>query len=614
MLAFDRARVLTILSLGVTVLGIIGMLAALVFGEQGFGEQVGCDWMTQFPYLLAAIVLASLPVRLPGSAISLLPAVLLPAWLSCGLFHAAPIGVAAVLVASLVFRTRLSSSWLPSTWLAAATTLAGVILGDLVNWALFNLVPELVVLPEGLVESLPQTAVSGLAFGVGSWLGELAIGWIAARGGLSAEARAVPRASLIPNLLLVFPGIILAEVLASRGWLLFVVLLVILIVALALIALYLSAETARRGAAGERERLESIVSQVPDGIFAVRSDLTLDWLNETAGRLAGVEPDAAAGRPAAEVVRARRTDGSVVDHREAFLEAARTGKTVHREAFLKGHGGLERSVIISYTSLSETPDAFDIGVAAVREIDADDRDVQIADLGHELRSPLTAILGYTGLMLGAAPGSLDQERQAEFLARIAASGDYMLRLVNNLLDLRRMESEVEQLQAAPLQVERLLQLIVAMARMGASEKHVTTTLEVAPNIPPLTTDELLLRRVVDNLVSNAIKYTQPGGSVVVKARRRGDGVEIAVSDTGIGLSADEQKQLYQRFFRSRRPEARKERGTGLGLALVRESVRRLGGEITVTSEVGVGSTFTVWIPPLAPPEVTPKPAPVTSHT
>jgi cell cycle sensor histidine kinase DivJ len=123
----------------------------------------------------------------------------------------------------------------------------------------------------------------------------------------------------------------------------------------------------------------------------------------------------------------------VVDHRVAFLRAASTGKAVHEAATLTARDGQERSVVISYTSLTDSPDGFQVGVAAVREIAEDTRDAQIADLGHELRSPLTAILGYTGLMLGAAPGSLDAERQAEFLSRIAASGDYMLRLVNNLL-------------------------------------------------------------------------------------------------------------------------------------------------------------------------------------
>jgi len=310
------------------------------------------------------------------------------------------------------------------------------------------------------------------------------------------------------------------------------------------------------------------------------------------------------------VVQARRADGTVVDHQEAFLRAASTGRAIHEAATLQGRDSRERSVIISYTSLTDSRDrgdGFEVGVAAVRELTEDSRDSQIADLSHELRSPLTAILGYTGLMLAAAPGSLDAERQAEFLARIAASGDYMLRLVNNLLDLRRMESGAEQLQPTTIHVDRILQVVVAMARPRASEKQIELTLDVEPGLQPVLTDELLVRRIVDNLLSNAIKYTPANGAVRVVARQRADSVQVAISDTGIGLSEEEQALLFQRFFRSSRPEARQERGTGLGLALVQESIRRLGGHVDVKSQVGHGSTFTVSVPPLASTEGSSRP-------
>jgi PAS domain S-box-containing protein len=584
MLAVRRARLSSARPFGLIVLGAVVAGAALVVGD---GGGAGCGWPTVLLQLAAGVALASVPVRLPGSAISLLPAVLLPTWLSCGLGVSATVAVASVLLAGAVLRSGLLA-----TVLGACMALAGVFVGDLAGWAVIPLVHR--------PESVSESALAGVGFAAGIWVGELLIARLAVGGGLPQEVRSLPRANLIANLLLVFPGTIVAEVLATRGTTLFALLLVMLVVALVLIALYLTAETERRGAAGERQRLESIVAQVPDGIFAVHPDLSLEWLNDTASRLTGWDPEQAAGRPAIDVVQARRPDGSTIDHREAFLQSARSGKAVLEAAALRARDGQERSVVISYTTLAESPDGFEVGVAAVREIDEDDRDAQIADLGHELRSPLTAILGYTGLMLGAAPGSLDAERQAEFIARIAASGDYMLRLVNNLLDLRRMESGAEQLQPATLQVDRVLQLVVAMARQRASEKRISTTLEVEPGLRPLRSDELLLRRIVDNLLSNAIKYTPEGGSVRVAARQRGENVEITVADTGIGLTDEEQRLLFQRFFRSSRPEARQERGTGLGLALVQESLRRLGGRIAVSSRLGSGSTFTVSVPPLAP--------------
>ena len=596
MLAVRRAPFFSARPFGLLVLGAAIGVGALVVDEFA---GAGCGWPTVLLYVVAGTALASLPVRLPGGSISLLPAVLLPAWLSCGLAVSGTSAVAAVLLASAMVRTGTVT-----TLLGAAAALAGVFVGDLLGWLSLRLLPS--------TELVPGSAIASIAFTVGVWLGAFAVARAAAGGGLTGEVRALPGATLsganlVANLLLVFPGTILADVLATRGVTLFALLLVVFIVALGLIALYMSAETARRGAAGERERLESIVSQVPDGIFAVRPDLTLEWLNDTASRLTGWDPEQAAGQPASEIVQAQRSDGTALDHGAAFLKAASTGKAVHEAATLLARDGQERTVFISYTALTDHPDSFEVGVAAVREIAEDSRDSQIADLGHELRSPLTAILGYTGLMLGAAPGSLDAERQAEFISRIAASGDYMLRLVNNLLDLRRMESGVEQLQPASIHVDRILQLVVAMARPRASEKGMTIALDVQPELRPILTDELIVRRIVDNLLSNAIKYTPAGGSVRVTAKQRAENVEVAVIDTGIGLSDDEQRQLFQRFFRSSRPEARQERGTGLGLALVQESIRRIGGQIGVKSALGEGSTFTVSIPPLAPTDGVQRP-------
>jgi PAS domain S-box-containing protein len=583
MLAVRRARLNSARPFGLPLLGALVLGIALLFdGVTG----AGCGMPTVLLGAVAGAVLAALPVRLPGGSISLLPAVLLPVWLSCGLAVSGMLAVAAVLLATAVLRTGIITALL-----RAAAALAGVFVGDLLGWIALSVLP--------VPEIVPGSAVAGVAFAAGIWAGEQAVVRGAAMGGLDGEARSLPGASLVANLLLVFPGTILADVLATRGITLFSLFLVVLIVALGLISLYLSAETDRRGAAGDRQRLESIVSQVPDGIFAVRPDLTLEWLNDTASRLTGWDPVEAAGQPAPAIVRAQRADGSTVDHGAAFLKAASTGTSVHEAATLRARDGRERSVIISYTSLSESPDGFEVGVAAVREVTEDSRDAQIADLGHELRSPLTAILGYTGLMLGAAPGSLDPTRQAEFISRIAASGDYMLRLVNNLLDLRRMESGAEQLQPATIHIDRILQLVVAMSRPRASEKQMSIALEVQPELRPVLTDELIVRRIVDNLLSNAIKYTPPGGSVHVAAKQRADSVEVTVTDTGIGLTDEEQQQLFQRFFRSSRPEARQERGTGLGLALVQESIRRIGGQIGVRSQVGKGSTFTVTIPPLA---------------
>ena len=225
--------------------------------------------------------------------------------------------------------------------------------------------------------------------------------------------------------------------------------------------------------------------------------------------------------------------------------------------------------------------------------DIDDR---AADVGHELRSPLATILGFAQLLASAPPGSLDPVRQATFVAAIADAGQYMLQLIDDLLDLRRMESGVEPLRFSELEVAPFLAGAVLRFRSLADEKGIATSLEADPGLPPIVTDELLVRRALDNLLSNAIKYTPAGGSVRLTASRDGNGVAIAVTDTGIGLTESEQVRVFERFYRGSRRETRSERGSGLGLALVRGAARRLGGEVRVASAVGRGSAFTLWLP------------------
>jgi len=412
-----------------------------------------------------------------------------------------------------------------------------------------------------------------------------------------------PRTSAVANVLLVFPALVIAEMLTARGPILAAMMLALLLAALVMIALYTGSETARDSVEGDQARLQSIVAYAPDGIFATGPDLRLEWVNDTVARLTGWSPVDAIGRAVADIMDLSDRQGAPLDQGASFMQAARTGEAVQVPALLRGRDGVEHAVVVSFTAIPGPDGAFGIGVGAVREMDREQDGLQVvegADLGHELRSPLTAILGYAQLLMNPPMGSIDATRQAEFASRIMSSGDYMLRLVNNLLDLRRMESGADRIEAEPLQLDVILRTTFGMMMPRASEKEMALSLDVAPDLPPLVSDELLVRRVLDNLISNTIKYTPAGGLVRVTAAPEGAGIAIAVTDSGIGLTEDEQAHLFERFFRSGRPEARQERGTGLGLSLVREAARRLGGEVRVTSAVGVGSTFTFWIP-TAPP-------------
>ena len=224
-----------------------------------------------------------------------------------------------------------------------------------------------------------------------------------------------------------------------------------------------------------------------------------------------------------------------------------------------------------------------------------------ARLSHELRGPLTTILGYAQLIARQTSRNPRASPQAEYVERISESGDYMLRLINNLLDLERLGHLSEALPREPVDVAEVTRAVVEAHRPQATTRSQQLSAEL-PSAPlVLPTNELALRQILTNLVANAVKYTPLEGKVCVTLTADESWVVWRVADTGIGISPEEQRKLFTPFFRGERPEARETRGTGLGLALTHELVERLGGSISVESALNQGATFTVRLPRAAEP-------------
>lgn len=216
----------------------------------------------------------------------------------------------------------------------------------------------------------------------------------------------------------------------------------------------------------------------------------------------------------------------------------------------------------------------------------------VATVSHELKNPLSAILGYVE-MLESEPTLTDEARS--WLSAIQRGGDRLTRVVDDLLLLHEM-SGGDDLDRAPVDlapiVDDVLEMNSAVAR--SRDLRLTTAHPAAP--APVLGAVRDLDHVVTNLVSNAVKYSDDGGTVVVGHERVGDQVLLTCSDTGLGISADDRAQLFSEFFRSTNPAALAKPGTGLGLAIVRRIVTRHGGRIEVESELGRGSTFRVYLP------------------
>jgi PAS domain S-box-containing protein len=220
-------------------------------------------------------------------------------------------------------------------------------------------------------------------------------------------------------------------------------------------------------------------------------------------------------------------------------------------------------------------------------------------VSHELRTPLTSIKGYVDLLATGEVGPLTGDQQ-EFLGVVKQNADRLVSLINDLLDISRIEAGRVMLHPQALSLGPLLQPIVASLRPQADARRQTMTLLAPPDLPVIAGDAGCLAQVFTNLLSNAIKYTPPGGDVQITARAEHGLVHIDVTDTGIGMTPDELDQLFTKFFRSTNRLVREVGGTGLGLAICRSLIELHGGQIVVRSRPGHGSTFSVYLPLAGP--------------
>ena len=216
---------------------------------------------------------------------------------------------------------------------------------------------------------------------------------------------------------------------------------------------------------------------------------------------------------------------------------------------------------------------------------------------HELRNPLTLVMSYAQMTRRAAlEESYDQI--PTYIGNVERAGRSIQRLVENLLQLSKLERSDELPVAEPVQITSILNQVVADLAPLAKQKQQTLTIEPPRQLEPVEAVPLLLREAVSNLVSNAVKYTPEGGEIKLWAERGREPhtVVLGVRDTGIGLSREDQARLFTKFFRSSDPRVQRERGSGLGLALTHALVTRTGGEIAVESEPGKGTTFRLTLP------------------
>jgi signal transduction histidine kinase len=218
----------------------------------------------------------------------------------------------------------------------------------------------------------------------------------------------------------------------------------------------------------------------------------------------------------------------------------------------------------------------------------------VSSMSHELRTPLNAIIGLTDMLVTNA-ARFGTEKAKEPLQRVHRAGTHLLGLINQVLDLSKIEAGKLELNPQTVQLSPLINEVVGTAKQLAQQNKNRLVVEASDDLGTLTVDAMRLRQILFNLLSNACKFTKEG-EIKLRARNGRDWIELAVADSGIGMTAEQQAKLFEEFAQADASTAQRFGGTGLGLAITRKLARMMGGDVTVTSEPGKGSVFTVRLP------------------
>lgn len=339
------------------------------------------------------------------------------------------------------------------------------------------------------------------------------------------------------------------------------------------------------GAYGDQcERIQAILAATSDGMIVLDHEGRVELINPAAAELLG--------RPVSDLV------GQQVDIVELLgleeepengvaIEVIRSEPEhrvyiVRMNRILGGDGGSAGHVISAHDITAERE-------AAVMKNEF------VSMVSHELRTPLTSIKGYVDLIAEGDAGEIN-ETQKEFLTIVQENSDRLVALINDILDISRIESGRVHLKVDPLEIPEVIQGVIDTFRTYAKNSDIELMWVAEEPMPRAAGDRDRIGQVLMNLVSNAIKYSPGGGSVTVRALQDGEQVVVSVHDTGIGISPEDQEQLFSKFYRVDSSLTRDIGGTGLGLSICKSVVELLGGDVGCASKEGEGSTFWFTLP------------------
>jgi signal transduction histidine kinase/CheY-like chemotaxis protein len=382
----------------------------------------------------------------------------------------------------------------------------------------------------------------------------------------------------------------------------------------------------------ERETSQ-FLEALPVGVFVLDGRGAAKYVNSTAQRILGrgIVPGPAAGLAEAYQVFVAGTDTLYPTDQLPVVQAL-AGRQ-HMRDDLEVHDGVRRSRLgVTATPILDDAGAVQYAIAAFQDITAEKQAQELlldynrkleeqvrertaaaeaaqraaeaanqakssflASMSHELRTPMNAIIGFTNLVLRRAGDALP-EKQRDNLEKVLVSSKHLLALINDVLDLSKIEAGRMDLRSRELVLGDLVTECVQLAEPLAEPKALQLVVEVAPDLPRAYADEDKLREIVTNLLGNAIKFTGQGGRIDVAVRGEGRTLRVSVTDTGVGIAPEAIEEIFGEFRQVKSGTSRQSGGTGLGLAISRRLARLMGGDVLVESSVGKGSRFTIVVP------------------
>jgi two-component system phosphate regulon sensor histidine kinase PhoR len=348
----------------------------------------------------------------------------------------------------------------------------------------------------------------------------------------------------------------------------------------------------------EQSRMHTMINCMADGVLVTNRNLEVVLVNRALMELLNLNPPLPLPGPLSSYL----DDPALVDTIRSLLAGA--GEEPEKCLFQELSQG--RFHLRVLTAPFHGPDQEVLGTISVfhdvthfKELD--EMKTSFVNLvSHELRSPLAAVKLQLSVINDGVAGELN-DKQQHLLSRAQLKLEGLLALINDLLDVAKMEAGQRHLEATPLHLEEILAEVVELLKARAQEQKIALELSVPPDLPVISADRRGMEEIFTNLVSNAINYSPDGGEVRIAAQPRGPWLEVLVSDQGVGIAPEDVDKIFTKFYRAKDPKTRHIVGTGLGLAIVQAMVEAHHGSIEVESQVGAGTTFRILLP-LGPAE------------